>query len=285
MADFVPVNIAYKVFNPANGADDSLSPVIFLHGMNGTKEIWDDIPQVIADRSKRKVFATDARNHGDSDYTDGFSFDMNVDDLFHFMDTMKIPKAVLVGQSMGGYSACHAAMRKPERIEKVFIEDIALKKLPQDFIDQGMIFAKLWMEVVKNIPNNLNETEAMKFAVDTLFSKLPPGTPNLIKKDAMSKVKFSFKRTPTGGYEVKSNKDVIIRAAENIGAMTSDPSGTFNGPAYFLYGELSPMQVGKEEENIKKHFPKAELIEFKGAAHTICFEFRDEFVETILEHL
>jgi len=285
MADFVPVHIAYKEFTPANGTDESLSPVIFLHGMTASKEYWDDIPQVIADKTKRKAYAIDARNHGDSDHTDDFSFDTNVDDLFHFMDNMNIPKAVLVGHSMGSLTSTNAALRKPERVEMVFSEDMFVKKIPQHAIDPLVGFLKVWMQIVPTIPSNLNETEAKIFALDAMFSKIPPESPQFARKDDLYKLKYSFKRTPTGGYDLKYNKETILRGISNIDTIMSEPSGQYCGPAYFLYGDLSPIQVGKEEENIRTHFPKAELIEFKGATHNVHVEFPDKFKETILQYL
>jgi len=286
MAKYVPVNIAHKVFNHTNRTDESLSPVIFLHGLAGSTENWDDIPQVVADETKRKVYALDARNHGDSGHSDDFNFDLNVDDLFHFMDNMNIPKAALVGQSMGGLTASNAALRKPERIEMIVSEDMHITKMPQPIIDTILSFFKLFMEILPNIPSNLNESEATKFAVDTFISKISPDTPFFDESKAeMDKTTFSFKRTPAGGYDAKFNKEAIFRALSNAETLVSDPCGQFSGPAYFLYGELSPMQVGKGEDIIRKHFPNAELIEFEGANHNVHGEFPDKFKKTVLQCL
>lgn len=59
-----------------------------------------------------QVYAVDARNHGDSEWRDYFTFDCNVDDLLHFMDSMKIPTAAIVGHSMGGIIGIKTALRK-----------------------------------------------------------------------------------------------------------------------------------------------------------------------------
>ncbi|XP_042903408.1 uncharacterized protein [Parasteatoda tepidariorum] len=54
MANYTPVKIAYTAFEPGGGSNDKLTPIIFLHGATWTKETWDVIPQIIADKTKRK---------------------------------------------------------------------------------------------------------------------------------------------------------------------------------------------------------------------------------------
>lgn len=57
-------------------------------------------------------YSVDARNHGDSEWNDYFNFDVNVDDLLHFMDVLGIRKAILVGHSMGGKTAIKTALKR-----------------------------------------------------------------------------------------------------------------------------------------------------------------------------
>ncbi|PRD28688.1 UNVERIFIED_CONTAM: hypothetical protein NCL1_31667 [Trichonephila clavipes] len=50
-----PMKLAYKVFEPVNGSNTRLSPLIFLHGLALSKEYWDNIPQIIANNTGRKI--------------------------------------------------------------------------------------------------------------------------------------------------------------------------------------------------------------------------------------
>ncbi|GFT05062.1 hypothetical protein NPIL_9701, partial [Nephila pilipes] len=56
------------------------------------------------------AYALDARNHGRSERSEEFHIRYLVKDLFCFMEDMNIPKAVLVGHSMGGQIAYKAAL-------------------------------------------------------------------------------------------------------------------------------------------------------------------------------
>ncbi|GFY72669.1 abhydrolase domain-containing protein 11 [Trichonephila inaurata madagascariensis] len=107
---FAPMKLAYKVFEPVNGSNTRLSPLIFLHGIALSKEYWGNIPQIIANNTGRKAYVPDTRNHGESFWSEEFNDQLLMEDLFCFMDDIKAPKAVLIGHSMGGFIACKATL-------------------------------------------------------------------------------------------------------------------------------------------------------------------------------
>ncbi|XP_015929175.2 sn-1-specific diacylglycerol lipase ABHD11 [Parasteatoda tepidariorum] len=284
MAGYKPVKIAYKAFEPAGGSNDALAPVIFLHGVICSKEMWDDIPQTIANKTKRKAYVYDARNHGESESSEHYNYDLNVEDLFHFMNGLDIKKAVLVGHSMGGLTATDSALKKPDRVEMVFSEDMFIKKIPAQIVDDAVKYITVWTEVVRNLPKDLKESDAYNQAVDILYEK-NPGTEMFSPKEVLKKSKLLLKRKSDGGYDINFVKDPMLKSFRDPETLRTNPSGEFNGPAYFLYGGNSPFAVGNEESHIKKHFPKAELIEFEGASHSIHGEFPEKFVQTIVSRL
>ncbi|XP_015909873.1 sn-1-specific diacylglycerol lipase ABHD11 [Parasteatoda tepidariorum] len=280
-----PVKLAYDVYEPSSGADSSLTPVIYMHGVSGSKENFRNIAQIIADKTKRKGYAYDARNHGDSEQTDDYSFEMNSSDLFDFMDTIKTPKAILIGSSMGGMTAIKAALKKPERIEMIFVEDMFVKKCPKEMLEMVIGFINLWLACVATIPKELNEKEAVKHCVDILYSKLPADQQLIGDKEKMYNAGFVFKRGADGAFDVKFNKKAILNALKNAEETMSEATGQYDGPAYFIYGSISPFCVGKEEEHIKKHFPNAELIPVEGAAHDVHLAFAEKFLELVIQRL
>ncbi|XP_015929172.2 sn-1-specific diacylglycerol lipase ABHD11-like isoform X1 [Parasteatoda tepidariorum] len=284
MTNYTPVKIAYKKFEPSGGSNDKLAPVIFLHGLTSSKESWNVIAQIIADKTKRKTYACDARNHGESEYSEHFNFDLNVDDLFQFMNDLNIERAVLVGHSMGSFTSTNAALRKPERVEMVFSEDMYVKKLPKEVTDSVIRYASDFCEAVKSVPKDLSENEALIKAVKTL-SKNNKEVGVYSSEESLKSSNFVLKRRSDGGYDVAFNRDPIIRAFQDPETLMTSPSGQFNGHAYFIYGKDSPIRVISEETHIKKHFPKAEFIELKCASHSVHLELTDQFLETVLSRL
>lgn len=103
------VNLHYVEQGPADGL-----PVVFLHGFPFSHEMWK--PQLEAVGRSYRAIAYDIRGHGMSDVGDGqYTIEGHADDLFGFLDHMKIPRAVVVGLSMGGYITLRALQRDQTR--------------------------------------------------------------------------------------------------------------------------------------------------------------------------
>ncbi|GFT00394.1 hypothetical protein NPIL_145931 [Nephila pilipes] len=285
MASYVPVQLAFDSIEP-DGCDADKAPVIFLHGVTASRVYWDDIPQTVANTLKRKVYAIDARNHGDSEWSDVFNFDSNVDDLLHFMDRIGAPKAILVGHSMGGITAIKTALRAPERVEKLVIEDISGKKdsLPQEKLNPVVYFLNLALTAIQKIPEGEEEEKAKTFILDFLFKFLPPEIKNHTNKEQMMK-RIQLIRTADGKYSFKGNTQVVMRALKDAETIMTEPTGLYEGPAYFLYGKLSPLNVPSDEAFIKNLFPNSKLFGFENATHGIHSDCPKEFTETVLNFL
>lgn len=49
-----------------------------------------------------QVIIPDARNHGDSPHSSALNYEVLSNDLIQLMKDLKIPKATMIGHSMGG---------------------------------------------------------------------------------------------------------------------------------------------------------------------------------------
>jgi 3-oxoadipate enol-lactonase len=97
-------------------------PLIFIHGFPFSKAMWKT--QLSALKETHRVIAYDVRGHGDTEPGAAqFSLPQFADDLFFFMDALKIERAILIGLSMGGYIALRAIQRQPERIAGLILCD------------------------------------------------------------------------------------------------------------------------------------------------------------------
>ncbi len=78
------------------------TPIVFLHAFPLNRAMWE--PQVRALSGRFRVITVDLRGHGDSEaQLWNFSLSQYADDVHALLEHMKIPQAVLVGLSMGGY--------------------------------------------------------------------------------------------------------------------------------------------------------------------------------------
>jgi pimeloyl-ACP methyl ester carboxylesterase len=92
------------------------APVLFVHEFGGDHRSWD--PQVRHLAATRRVVTYDARGYPDSDVpTDpaAYSQERAVADAVAVLDALGIARAVVVGNSMGGFATLHLGLRHPER--------------------------------------------------------------------------------------------------------------------------------------------------------------------------
>ncbi len=111
------IKVSYLEEGPSDGL-----PLIFIHGFPFSKAMWER--QLNALTQTHWCIAYDVRGHGNSEPGDAqFSISQFADDLFFFMDELKIEKAIIAGLSMGGYIALHAIQKQPHRIAGLILCD------------------------------------------------------------------------------------------------------------------------------------------------------------------
>ncbi len=91
-------------------------PLVLIHGVGSSLRTWDDIPDRLA-RAGRHVIAVDLVGHGDSGHGNGdYSLGANANSIRDLLDHLGLPRAHLVGHSLGGGVALQIAYQYPERV-------------------------------------------------------------------------------------------------------------------------------------------------------------------------
>lgn len=106
------------------------APVILIHGFLYSTVMWKNNIDALA--KKFKVYAIDLWGWGYSErlQPDEYSFEKYARQVIGFMDAMKIDKASLVGQSMGGGISVFVAATYPDRVNKLILIDPAVIPYP-----------------------------------------------------------------------------------------------------------------------------------------------------------
>jgi len=100
------------------------SAVILIHGLGADSRHW--AANVDALSQSFRVIALDQIGYGQSDKPlMRYTIENFADYLHGFMVEAKIPKASLVGNSLGGWVALDFAIRHPQRVEKLVLVDAA----------------------------------------------------------------------------------------------------------------------------------------------------------------
>jgi len=98
------------------------SPVVLLHPFPFARGIWSGLTEVLALR--HRVITVDARGFGESPLGDrGYAIDDLADDLAALLADLGVPRAAVLGMSMGGYTALAFAVRHPARLAALVLCD------------------------------------------------------------------------------------------------------------------------------------------------------------------
>ena len=192
-------------------------PVVLLHGFPLSSEIWS---KQRSDLSQNfMVITPDLRGHGLSKATGGiYEMDILARDVLALLDYLQIPKAVIIGHSMGGYVALAAWHQSPDRFlglgliasqDGADTEDIALSR--------HKTAEKVWLEGSEAIVNVM---------LPKLFS--PGESPNV---QVVESVKKMMALTPVSG---------IIGSLSGMASRAdfSDELANIKIPVLILSGEL-----------------------------------------------
>ncbi len=100
------------------------APLILIHGLADNVAVWDSVIPSLA--AKFRVIAFDQIGFGHSDKPLlNYRVSTFVDFLDGFMTELKIERASLVGNSLGGWVAAAFALTHPERVERLVLSDAA----------------------------------------------------------------------------------------------------------------------------------------------------------------
>lgn len=99
-------------------------PLVLIHGIGGDADEWVFCFEALS--AAHRVIALELLGFGRSDKPPiEYSIAVFVEVLEHFLSALKIPRASLLGSSLGGWIAAAFALRFPERVDKLILVDAA----------------------------------------------------------------------------------------------------------------------------------------------------------------
>jgi 2-hydroxy-6-oxonona-2,4-dienedioate hydrolase len=224
--------------------DEGTGPaVILLHGLGANHGIWRaTIPALAA---TYHVYALDQLGSGASDkplidYRVGVLSDF----LEEFMNRLAIPRASLVGNSLGGWVAAEFAIQHPERVEKVILLDNA-----GYFVDRPTRASLAFLN-----PSTLSGVRAM-------LEKTVADKQRL--SDALVRRFYTDKMKSGDSYTIDRFIDSMARGEDVL----TDRLGSIAEPTLVIWGRddpLIPLSVG---ETIASKIPNARKVILDHCGH------------------
>jgi esterase len=241
-------------------------PLIILHGLFGSLDNWQTLAKQFSE--KFTTYIVDQRNHGQSPWSDEWTYQAMVDDLLELIEQEGIEKPIILGHSMGGKTAMLFAVQHPEKLEKLIVADIAPRKYE---LHHQKILEALYAVDVDNITSRKEAEDKISQHINDFGTKQFL-LKNLYWKDIEAK-KLAW----------RFNLDVISENIERIGMAIPENDPAYGLPALFIRGDKSQYITDRDGELIKKIFPEAELKTIEGAGHWLHAEKPTEFYEMVVE--
>jgi pimeloyl-ACP methyl ester carboxylesterase len=185
---YAPVN-GLKMYYEVHGSGD---PLVLLHGAFMT--ITNNWTGWIDELAKtRKVIAVEMQGHGrTADIDRDITSENLADDVAALLDHLKIPKADVIGYSMGGGVAMQCAIRHPDKVRKVVV-------ISSTFRRDGMV-----KEAVELLPT-LTADHFKGSPIEAEYKKLSP-TPDDFPKFVKRVLATATKKDDIGAEKLKATK-------------------------------------------------------------------------------
>jgi pimeloyl-ACP methyl ester carboxylesterase len=237
--------------------------VILLHGLGGDVSNW---AQTIGPLSRKyRVIVPDQIGFGRSDKPMiNYRVGTLVDFLDGFYKELKLERASLVGNSLGGWTAAAYALAHPEKVERLVLVDAA------GFAITG--------DLDPRILNGLNPStrDAVKQVMSLVFYNK-----QIYASDAAVDLLFARKMTAGDGYTVQRFIDSITRGEDVL----DNRLGAVKQPTLIVWGRedgLTPIAMG---ERFKKEIAGSQLVVLEKCGHVPQLEKAAEFNAALMKFL
>lgn len=235
--------------------------LVILHGLFGQSDNWAGIARKLSDNYR--VYTLDLRNHGESDHSDDFTYELMAQDVIETIDAAFLGEVHLLGHSMGGKVAMVVAQKNPEILKSLLVADIGPK-----------YYKPHHQEIISGLKSlKLDELSSRTDAENKLAKAIPDfGTRQFLLKNLGRKDDNSF--------EWKFNLDVIADKIEEVGASLME-NGKSEVPSLFYNGGKSRYVLEGDKKGISELFPSAEFKTMESAGHWLHAEQPNEMIQTI----
>ena len=266
------IDVAYKMFGKGD-------PIILFNGASDSMDAWN--PSFLTGlSSNHTVIAFDQRGIGNSTVgSKPYTYQQLADDTAGLLDALKIPKADVMGYSLGGHIAQAFTLSYPDKVNRLIL--VATTCGGKDGIPKPAEFLKLQADTVNKSLQNIPITEELKAlnvaslgsgwvklhpeSVDipantTSLQQLKPGLPPEIANKQNSLV--IWENTNWSGAcdaEAKLAKPTLVIAG------TDDNDYMPHGNALILAGKI----------------PGAWLVQIRDAGHAVMNQYPAEISEIL----
>jgi pimeloyl-ACP methyl ester carboxylesterase len=256
------LRVAYTDISTSQG-----SPVVFLHGVGGSSNWFAETYKQLL--SIRRVVGVDWIGFGKSDkprLDDAVPFYVEL--LPRFLDLLEIPRASLVGHSMGGLVASYFAARHPERVERlVLVAPAGVREVPAD---ARPAIQEFWSY---NRIQNMDATERRAW-----WETLVAGWNDSLER--LLQLHLELAESLDHREWCRASEAAI---ASVLAHPVKDRLAEIEAPTLVIWGVADQIVPFSLAAATCDAIPQAQLLAIEGCGHLPMFEKPDEFNSAVVE--
>jgi pimeloyl-ACP methyl ester carboxylesterase len=244
----------------AETGDPAAHPLILLHGYSDSWFSWSRVLPALA--TGFHIYALDQRGHGDSDRPEqGYRMADFAADTLAFMDALDLPRATLVGHSMGTLVALQAALMAPERVARLVLIGAAASARTAAVLELEPVIAAL--------EDPVPAAFVREFQASTAYQPLPAACLDWSVVASLRLPARVWKTVAAG-----------LLAADYTGAL-----GQIRAPALILWGERDTVFPRATQDALLAGLPHPRLKVYPETGHAPHWERPAEVVQDVYAFL
>ncbi len=235
-------------------------PVVLIHGLFGSLDNLGVLARELV--TDHEVLSVDLRNHGLSDRSHDMSWQTLGQDILDTMDAYNLPRATLIGHSMGGKTAMTVTAIAPERVTGLVAIDMA--PVAYHVRRHDAIFAAIEAVTAAGATNRRDAADIMR---------------HKISEEGV--IQFILKSFAAGEWHF--NVPVLKRNYTDIVGWQTVPA--WPHPALMICGGDSSYVLPEYRDTIVAQFPQSQAHVIAGAGHWVHAEKPDAVLRAIRRYL
>jgi pimeloyl-ACP methyl ester carboxylesterase len=245
------------------------APLVLLHGFPLDHHLWSEVAPLLEDTFD--VILPDLRGFGSSTMIDApHSMDDYASDIASLLNHINIPKAAIVGHSMGGYVALAFARLYPDRVSGLgLVSSQVLADTPER--KEGRY--KSAADVEANGIGSVVDAMTPKFTADERWQAYARASMERQQPAAYVGALKAMAERPDSTLLLSSLRDGY-----------AGQGGAFHFPIVIIHGDADALIPIDRAREIKAALPQAHLVEIPGAGHMPMMESPEKTAQA-LKHL
>ncbi len=252
--------------------------VVLLHGFTSNLAMWMFSPLLPALSTEFRVTSYDLRGHGMTDVPmSGYTSDVMANDYAQLHDALQLKPAYLVGHSIGGVIAMHAALLYPDKVAGVILSDCYFPGLAD--IEPNMEQSEAWLglrDAFEKAGEDLGSAVDFKRLFD-IVAQFSPEQMKIIETELGPEASRWFSQMP------QLAQTSAAQEAFSPAGLDADAIRQVLQPVVALYDEYSPFQA--TFRFLTDNLPNVEGDIVPEAQHLALLENPEGFVERVQYHL